>query len=141
MIHIILLAKYPSWDPIYESGRLIVWTVVEAGLSIIASCLFVLRQLSRDPSSTSDRTSSTPWYSRSKSSPSHHLSGTRSRHRKRQEGWLSTRSHDDSQEEIVSVDVTAGKPAQSKDEEMNGASIELTPRENDRGPGLNPKHG
>lgn len=80
-------------------------------------------------------TPSRPYPSRPQNS-----SGTRTRDRKHGGGWLSTKSHDESQQEIVRSDDAPGKLSQSKDEEMNWASIELTARENNP-PEPNPKHG
>lgn len=134
LIRIIYLANYVGWDETYEGARVIAWTVAECGLSIITTCLPIIRLLFKpvSPPSTSEASQSSYWF-RHKSTRRPHGSGTRTWDNKyNRRGWSITKSHDGSQVEIVreNDDVPPKESSQSKDEEMNWASIELNQIEN-----------
>ena len=129
MIRIIFLVNYVPQDQIYEAARIIVWTIAECGLSIITTCLPVIRLLFKPVpvASTSEASRSSYFWSRQKSTEPHG-SGTRSWDKNNRRGWSITKSHDESQVEIVRVndDALPKESSQSKDEEMNWASVELS---------------
>lgn len=134
MIRIIYLWKYEGWDETYEAARVIVWTVVECGLSIITASLPIVRLYFKPavPSTSEASHTSYIWSRKKASAP--HSSVTRSWDRNNRRGWSVTKSHDDSQVEIVREgdDASPGKLSHTKDEEMNWTSIELTQRENSK---------
>lgn len=135
MIRIIYLVRYEAIDEVYESARIIVWTVAECGLSIITASLPIIRVLFKRPTlPNSDGSGSrvSYFFSRNKLLR-HHGPGTRSWDKYNRRGWSSTKSQDESQVEIVQDGdaVPSGKTPASKDEEMNWGAIELAEREND----------
>lgn len=129
LIRIIYLVKYVPEDQTYEAARIIVWTIAECGLSIITTCLPVIRLLFKPvpPASTSEASRTSYFWSRKKSTEPHHSSETRSWDKINRRGWSITKSHDESQVEIVreNDDVLPKESSQSKDEEMNWGSVEL----------------
>lgn len=135
MIRIIYLVNYQAWDEEYESARIIVWTVAECGLSIITASLPIIRLLfkrSTSPDGDGSRSRSSYFFSRKKLFGLG-SAGTRSWDKYNRRKWSSTKSHDESQVEIVQDGdvVPPRKTPSSKDEEMNWGAIELNEREND----------
>lgn len=133
LIRIIYLVKYDPADQTYESARIIAWTVAECGLSIITTCLPIIRLLFKPVplASTSEPSRSSYFWIR-KQSTGPNGSGTRTWDKNNRRGWSITKSHDESQVDIVrgNDDVLPKESSQSKDEEMNWASVELSQLEN-----------
>lgn len=153
LIRIIYLIEYQGWDEMYESSRIIVWTVVECGLSIITASLPIIRLLFiHSPSAASSGLqpgsgSRSPYFFSRKKPLGSSNSGTRSWDKYNLRKWSSTtnsHSHDESQVDIVregnDVVVSSGKPpSMSKDEEMNWDAIELGERDGGDRPVTNSK--